>query len=269
MNPGPSNAVGAVRPPKTKGQTVRIDLVDQAGLEHREIQLTAAFQQEVGTRPAAGASEGPRPSRRVPNRRGERPRSGRTAPAASRRAGGVRSVVNTSFSVSGERKKFIPARFSGKIEQTVMFRGWGEPLAAARRSRTAGSRMIEGGSFGTERAAADQHAVGQGAERFHLGTVFGAAEVDLTAVDRGELAVGRLGDVQGHERPPGRGGAAGLGHCWRALPCHARLVIAGERTEIRADVVIIFVLGSLQEADDPVGERREHDLGGDLQHVIG
>ena len=36
-----------MRPPKTNGQTVKIDLVDQAGLKHREVQLTASFQQEV------------------------------------------------------------------------------------------------------------------------------------------------------------------------------------------------------------------------------
>ena len=69
-------------------------------------------------------------------------------------------------------------------------------------------------------------------------------------------------------RPAGRR-AARLGHCWRALQGLTSFsVIAGERAKIRADVEIVFVFGSLQKADDPIGERREHDLGRDLEHVI-
>ncbi len=63
----------------------------------------------------------------------------------------------------------------------------------------------------------------------------------------------------------GRGGPAGLCHCGEPSRVTSVSFIAGERTEIRADVVVVFVLRSLEEADDPVGERGEHDLGGNLQ----
>ena len=104
------------------------------------------------------------------------------------------------------------ARWEGSDEQTVMFRGWGVPFADRRRSRTDGIADQERRILGQQRAAADQHAVGLGAEGLHLHAVLDAAEVDLAAVHRGDLAVGRLGDVHGHERPPARGLAASFGH---------------------------------------------------------
>ena len=226
------------------------NLVDQAALKHREVQLTASFQQEVLDPRGTGACARPRPGQHDPTRRKQQPRSGRTGPRP--RAGRAACVrwCNTNFSVSASsRKKFMPARFSGKIEgrPTDVPRMGRRPLDVGRGVgdfRVA--RMIRGGSsaLSAAGAAADQHAIGQGARKL---LPFGhglrsSPKLILPPSIVASLPSAGLGDVQGHKRPSDRGGDARLGHGASPPRVTPVLIIAGERTEIRADVVIVFVL---------------------------